>query len=228
LPTAKNTQKRVRQRRSFCLFAIFECKHSLSIRALCIIGIAIRRDSSGWHPGAEMGTHPWISGSGGHAETGTSCGAAHREWKFAELGTPQKWVRFASIRTPTARLKGGNAELGTQMGRDADPLRRNGYGRQVGRLWRNRRRTQFCGDNLSANLSLPVYVTKSTHGAQKRVRFGPEHLWKSLWEQGVIPAETGSGLALKRVRYTAESGTALRRNEYGSTQNRVRQGAISA
>lgn len=51
-------------------------------------------------------------------------------------------------------------------------------------------------------------------------------LWISLCNAEVIPAESGSGLALKRVRVYADSGSRLRRIEYAAPQNRVRTGSV--
>jgi len=68
----------------------------------------------------------------------------------------------------------------------------------------------------------------SSQAAQKRVRFGLGFLWKSLWDQWLIPADSGTAFSLKRVRLAADSGSGLRRNEYGMPQKRVQRGSKSA
>jgi len=86
------------------------------------------------------------------------------------------------------------------------------------------KRTRFCVDKRPYSGHKTRSGGAASAGAQKRVRFLSIPLWKTLWDQQVIPAESGSLFTLKRVRPVADSGSALRRNRYKSAQNRVRRG----
>lgn len=106
-------------------------------------------------------------------------------------------------------------------------LRRNGYASRDVELRGNDLCTCFCVDK-----GLRRHPAGNTDGlvdsdTQKRVRFFARWLWKSLWDQQVIHADSGSARALKRVRLAADSGSGLRRNEYESPQNLVRRAGKS-
>ncbi|RZT31803.1 hypothetical protein EV147_4303 [Cupriavidus agavae] len=85
-------------------------------------------------------------------------------------------------------------------------------------------RTRFCVDKHLPGRREKAASDGPRRLAQKRVRLCPLILWKSLWDQQVIPAESGSRLSLKRVRLAADSGSGYRRNGFGCPQNRVRTG----
>lgn len=117
------------------------------------------------------------------------------QW-FAEVGTPQKRVRWGSMNP-------------------VRPARRNGYGTEsdtrfghIGRLYHALYRGHIPA-------STPVR-RRNGYAA------GGAPLWISLCNGEVIPAETGSPLSLKQVRVYADSGSTLRRIEYAAAQNRVR------
>lgn len=139
---------------------------------------------------------------------------------FAEMGTPQKQVRYRCMQG----LNPADADVGTLRG---------GAGAETGTPCAQ------AGDGRPKNVLDSAWITgfcqAATHTAGRGASCGAEtgtlsrrKLWKSLWNHGVIPAESGSGKSLKRVRPAADSGSGLRRNEYGCAQNRVRGGRLSA
>jgi len=134
-----------------------------------------------------------------------------RNWYAAETGT----LRGAAGCQPRRR-RSRYAQRGD--------LRRNGYAS-------GRKPRECVLDSAWITRFAMLWSTSTVIRGAHRAESGTlwrENLWKSRWNHRVIPAESGSPYALKRVRFVADSGSGLRRNEYGSTQNRVRRGQYSA
>ena len=129
----------------------------------------------------------------------------------AETGTQAGSNRPKRPVAESGTLQGKiHAEMGTLLRRRSDP-----------RCSRPRRTVSFPCNKVPINWHFPLRP-------QKQVRSRHCSLWKSLCILPLIPAETGSGGALKRVRLCADSGSAVRRIEFGTPQIRVRRGVNSA
>ena len=145
---------------------------------------------------------------------------------FAETGTPQKQVRLGEA----AHGFKTRAESGTVLGCGTQKRVRSCPPRGIRQAGR---RTSFCVDNHAA-AQISTEIRRERAGkpripaviTQKRVRLPAWPLWKSLWSCQVIPAETSSRQAQIRVRVAADTGSALRRIEYGCPQIRVRKGSF--
>lgn len=140
----------------------------------------------------------------------------HFRGRFAELGTPQKWVRQRAFHAvyPT------HAEVGT--------LWRPGYA-EVGTLrvpkgaWRGLRRTRFCVDKRWESASASGFSAELHADSPTGAETG------TLWRFRAVEKPVGSVGYPRRFRFAkfAELGSLRRRIRFGVSQKWVRKPAES-